>query len=212
MRFGYVGLIAAVLAGCGTYREREEARSFEDRRDPWRTQPEHIYPPYIVPYSPMYHDQLYTKRTAGSLEMTPMNQEFDERLGREELCLDPSNLTWKSGPDGLPEGAQMAVLSGDPKGEGLYTIRLKFPAGYRIQPHSHPRNKNITVISGSLYLGFGETFLKEESTKLTAGSYAFEPAGMNHYAWTDEETVIQIHGRGPSDLRYVRIEDDPRKK
>ena len=35
---------------------------------------------------------------------------------------------------------------------------------------------------------------------------------MQHYAWTSEPTVIQIHGRGPFVINYVNPADDPRNK
>jgi hypothetical protein len=33
-----------------------------------------------------------------------------------------------------------------------------------------------------------------------------------HGAWFREETIIQIHGLGPSGIAYVNPADDPRKK
>jgi hypothetical protein len=47
---------------------------------------------------------------------------------------------------------------------------------------------------------------------LKAGGFAIAPKGMAHYAWFPEETVIQIHGLGPSGITYVNPADDPRKK
>jgi hypothetical protein len=34
----------------------------------------------------------------------------------------------------------------------------------------------------------------------------------NHFVWTSEETVVQVHGVGPQDIIYVNPADDPRKK
>ena len=39
----------------------------------------------------------------------------------------------------------------------------------------------------------------------------FAPAHMNHYAWTSEDTVIQVHGQGPFAITYVNPADDPSK-
>jgi hypothetical protein len=33
---------------------------------------------------------------------------------------------------------------------------------------------------------------------------------MQHYAWTTAPTVIQVHGIGPFDIKYVNPTDDPR--
>jgi hypothetical protein len=34
---------------------------------------------------------------------------------------------------------------------------------------------------------------------------------MNHCAWTNEETVVQLRGMGPWGMTYVNSEDDPRQ-
>lgn len=36
------------------------------------------------------------------------------------------------------------------------------------------------------------------------------PAGMPHYAMADGETIVQINGVGPFDVKYVNPKDDPR--
>ena len=66
----------------------------------------------------------------------------------EHTAMTPSDLKWGDPPPVLPKGAQMAVLAGDPTKAGLFVVRLKMPAGYKIMPHSHPTDENITVISG----------------------------------------------------------------
>jgi hypothetical protein len=42
------------------------------------------------------------------------------------------------------------------------------------------------------------------------GSFVAMPAGMKHYAWATEESVVQLHGEGPCALTNVNIADDPR--
>jgi hypothetical protein len=37
-------------------------------------------------------------------------------------------------------------------------------------------------------------------------------APMHHYAFCNDETVIQIHGTGPFDITYINAGDDPRTK
>ena len=43
--------------------------------------------------------------------------------------------------------ADHAVLSGDPSKDGLYVLRLKMPANYKIAAHYHPTTEYVTVIS-----------------------------------------------------------------
>src|SRR4051794_35802456 len=52
--------------------------------------------------------------------------------------VSPQEVKWGPAPAVLPPGAEAAVLLGDPGKEGLFALRLKFPKGYRIAPHTHP--------------------------------------------------------------------------
>jgi hypothetical protein len=68
------------------------------------------------------------------------------------------------------------------------------------------------VISGTFTLGMGEVADRNNAKPLPAGSFfAFAP-GMAHYAFTDEETVVQINSTGPWGINYVNPKDDPRQK
>ncbi|HEX2804422.1 MAG TPA: cupin domain-containing protein, partial [Sphingomicrobium sp.] len=62
----------------------------------------------------------------------------------------PGDLKWGPAPPGLPAGAQLAVLSGDPTKQGMFTIRLKFPPGFSVAPHHHPTPELVTVVDGQL--------------------------------------------------------------
>ncbi len=122
----------------------------------------------------------------------------------------PGVIEWKSGPKSLPAGAQMAVLEGDPAAEGPFTLRFKFPDGYKVMPHIHPKTERVTVISGTLNLGMGDTFDASATRALPAGSHGHWPAGMKHFAWANGETIIQLHGIGPWQITYLNPADDPR--
>jgi quercetin dioxygenase-like cupin family protein len=138
------------------------------------------------------------------------------RMGHDEepdhVMLTPSDMEWADGPASLPRGAKIAVIEGDPTSAGAFTMRLKVPAGYQIPPHFHPQIEHVTVISGSFYMGLGERFDKARSTKLPEGGFAVMAIGTRHFAWTDEEAVIQVHGVGPWGITYVDPATDPRAK
>jgi quercetin dioxygenase-like cupin family protein len=122
----------------------------------------------------------------------------------------PMTIEWKAGPTALPLGAKVAVLEGDPTKEGPFVVRFQFPDGYHIPPHTHPNTERVTVISGVLYLATGEALDRTSAKKLTAGSFGYWPAGMKHTAWSEGETIIQLHGVGPWQINYVSPADDPR--
>ncbi|MSO92128.1 MAG: DUF4437 domain-containing protein [Rhodospirillales bacterium] len=134
-----------------------------------------------------------------------------QTIGGHSL-LTPNEIKWGPGPASIPPGAQAVVLLGDPDKEGLFVLRLKLPSGYRVPPHTHPKPEITTVISGSLRLGMGETADRSKAKLLPAGSFIALPTGMAHYAFADEETVLQVSTNGPWGLTYVNPKDDPRQK
>lgn len=135
----------------------------------------------------------------------------DEEPGApQHVLVIPGDLQWHDGPASLPAGAQMAVIEGDPKQEGLFTMRLKLPADYRIPAHWHPADEHVTVISGTFFMGMGDVLDTAKGTRLPPGGYAVMPIGLRHFAWTTEAAVIQLHGAGPWGIHYVNLADDPR--
>jgi quercetin dioxygenase-like cupin family protein len=122
------------------------------------------------------------------------------------------DVKWGPGPPSLPPGAQAAVLDGDPGKSGLFVIRVKFPDGYQVPPHSHPTDEHVTVVAGALMAGLGNKVNQTEMHTLKAGGYAKMPAGTNHYVRAAGETVVQITAMGPFDVKYVNAGDDPRAK
>src|SRR6187397_1283076 len=83
----------------------------------------------------------------------------------------PSEIKWQAGPPSLLPGAQMAVLEGDPAKPGFFAMRLRFPDGYKVMPHWHPKQERVTIISGTLNLGMADTYDASKVHALTAGSY-----------------------------------------
>jgi quercetin dioxygenase-like cupin family protein len=127
-------------------------------------------------------------------------------------ALNPSDLTWGDAPPGLPAGAKMAVLNGDPGKPGPFTTRLQSPAGYTIAPHTHPTAERLTVISGTFNVGMGEKMDEASMKELAPGGYVVLPAKMAHYAKSTQESIVQIDSEGPFQINYVNPADDPRKE
>lgn len=127
------------------------------------------------------------------------------------VMINPVQVKWGAPPPAFRPGARFAVISGDPGTAGPFTVRLKLPAGFRISPHWHPTDENVTVISGTFSLGMGDKFDRASTTTLTAGGYALLPAEMRHFAWTRGGATVQVHGTGPFVLNYVNAADDPRE-
>lgn len=126
--------------------------------------------------------------------------------------LNDAAIKWGPAPAVLPAGARIAVLSGDPSQSGMYTLRLRFPDGYRIAPHYHPLDEDVTILRGTFIAGMGDVASKKGVSTFTAGGYVAMPANLHHYAWAKGVTEIQIHGMGPFALTYVNPADDPSQK
>lgn len=123
--------------------------------------------------------------------------------------VNAANLKWGPAPPVFPKGAQMSVMAGNPAKAGLFIIRLKLPPGYKIPPHHHPSDENVTVISGTFNLGMGDKLDPKMSASLTAGGFAQAKAGMNHFGFTPTGAVVEVAAEGPFGMTYVNPADDP---
>jgi mannose-6-phosphate isomerase-like protein (cupin superfamily) len=131
------------------------------------------------------------------------NEEHHTAVHADEVKFNP-------GPPTLPAGAEIAVLLGSPAEEGPFVIRLKFPGGYEVPPHRHPKEEHVTVISGGFGMATGEAHDRTAAPLLPPGSFVRIPAGEPHFAWTEQETIVQLNGIGPFGIEYVNPKDDPR--
>jgi hypothetical protein len=61
-------------------------------------------------------------------------------------------------------------------------------------------------------MGLGEKFDPSAGKAMGPGSFGHMKPEVRHFAWTTEETVIQLHGTGPWGINYVNAKDDPRKQ
>ena len=129
---------------------------------------------------------------------------------KDVMALTPDEMKWGAqGGLALP-GMEQVVLVGDPAKPGPYTLRLKFPAGYKLEAHTHPDYREITVLSGTWHTGYGEKFDAAALKALPAGSFYTEPANVPHFVEVREPVVIQVGGNGPSGRKFVNPADNPK--
>jgi quercetin dioxygenase-like cupin family protein len=118
-------------------------------------------------------------------------------------------IQWGPAPAVFPPGAELAVLQGDPSKAEPFTVRLRFPSGYKVPPHTHPTEENVTVLSGTFLAGMGTTFTESTLQAFAPGAFASIPAEHPHYAMARGQTVVQINAIGPFALTYVNPADVP---
>lgn len=131
--------------------------------------------------------------------------------GEGHIMLNPADLEW--GPiASMAPGAKFALLEGDLSKDAPFTFRLALPADYVIAPHIHPAYERVTVLSGTLHFGHGREFDRERTMALKQGGLAIMAPGEPMFGYTEEATVIQLHGTGPWGIEYLDPADDPRKQ
>lgn len=109
----------------------------------------------------------------------------------------PAALQW-SGPPNNPQ-LKAAWVIGSESEPGMYALRVSLAKGGRIPPHSHPDTRYSTVLSGTLYVGFGEIADDADLEAVPAGAVYVAPQGVPHFLYAkDGDVVYQEGGIGPT--------------
>lgn len=104
---------------------------------------------------------------------------------------------------GFPPGMKIAALHGDPAGKGDYTIRLRFPDGYQFPAHYHPNAEHLSVLQGTFLFAMGERADRSAQKMYGPGDFLYIPPKHPHHGGARGETVIQLHGEGPFEIKLV---------
>ena len=144
-------------------------------------------------------------------QQAPQTQEAQQAQSPAHILTAPTGMKWGPPPPMFNQAAKFTVLAGDPSKEGLFTVRLKMPAGYKIMPHTHPTAEYLTVLSGALRVGMTRDWQDASMKELPAGGFAHMLAQAAHYVQARGETLIQVSGQAPFTITYINPADDPRK-
>jgi hypothetical protein len=132
-----------------------------------------------------------------------------EPTGPDHVMVSPPELRWADAPS-LPPGAKVSLIEGQLDQPVPFTLRLQYPADYQLPAHRHPAIEHVTVLSGAINMGVGDTLDKTRTTAMPTGSIMIVQPGTSHFLWTAEEATVQVHGMGPFAITYVNPADDPR--
>lgn len=124
--------------------------------------------------------------------------------------MTPSEIKWGTQGGLALAGMEQVVLVGDPAKPDPYTLRLKFPAGYKLGAHTHPGHREVTILSGTWYTDYGENFDAAALKSLPAGSFYTKPANVAHFVEVREPVTIQVSGTGPSGRKFVNPANNPK--
>ncbi len=106
-------------------------------------------------------------------------------------------------PVGNATNMDAAFLIGSPAQPGLYTIRVHLKDGGLMPPHSHPDDRMITVLSGTLHYGFGTTAEPTATKAYPTGATFLAKANDPHYAIGRGDVIYQESGMAPTGTKWV---------
>lgn len=134
------------------------------------------------------------------LTLSPRLLEAQAQPSVDVVALAPDQLDWQE----TGEGYLMAVLYGDPAGEGHYAIRFKLPPHWEGRPHTHGGTEIVTLYSGTLYFAYGDDLSRQAAKRFGPGSFIALPAGTKMRPFTgEEEVVVDVQGQGPFTIHYL---------
>ena len=120
----------------------------------------------------------------------------------DPVALIPAGFRWVS-PTNNP-ALQAAWIIGSEQKREPYILRVRLAAGGRIPPHTHPDERNSTVLAGTISIGFGEVFDETKMVAMPTGAVYVTPAKLPHYIWAREtEAVYQEAGVGPTGTSFI---------
>jgi quercetin dioxygenase-like cupin family protein len=115
----------------------------------------------------------------------------------------PDSIRWVSPPN--VSGLQAAWILGSEQKSGTYILRVKLTAGTKIPPHTHPDERNTTVLKGTIYVGFGETFDEVKVVAIPEGAVYVAPANIPHFVWAkDGDAIYQEAGVGLTGTTFIK--------
>jgi hypothetical protein len=185
--------VLALLAGCDRRHDQEATRSGIDT---------------VIRKSTVKDTTIVRADT--SVDVDTLRKTSHIAAGAEDSA-GPGALQWGRQPPGLPAGARMAVVRGDPSKAGPFTIRADLPDGYQVLPHWHPTSERIRVLEGTFLMGDGRDWRDASLRPLRASQETTIAAKHPHYVRAKGETMIEIRSTGPFEITYVNPTDDPRK-
>jgi hypothetical protein len=102
-------------------------------------------------------------------------------------------------------GPETTVLYGNPSQPGVFVMRAKFPAGFKVTPRWRPDEwRTAVVLSGTFYYGLGDRWDESKLVAYPPGTFFSHPSKHTHFAWAkDGEVIIQFTAMGPTNVTRI---------
>lgn len=129
--------------------------------------------------------------------------QFDFAEGVVQHAVPAGEMPWQACAPNLPKGCEIAVLEGDPRSSGLFTVRFRLNEDFVMPPHTHPKDERVTVLRGQVAVAFGTGGRREDARKFEPGDYYVNAPGAIHTVWASRSSEIQITGFGPWEAHFI---------
>lgn len=129
--------------------------------------------------------------------------EFDFAEGVVQHAIPADEMPWKPCPPNLPSSCQIAVLEGNPRASGMFTVRFRLTGDFVMPAHTHPRDERVTVLKGRVAVAFGADGTREDAKEFGPGDYYVNARDAVHTVWASKSTEIQITGIGPWEAHFI---------
>ena len=119
----------------------------------------------------------------------------------------PNSIPWG---ETAPDGTRYALLEGRRDADGeLFTYAFFIPANFWDAAHWHTQDARVVMLSGALYLGYGDGLEIGRTERFEAGSVLVVLAGDRHFDGSLENTVIIGVARGVWATHYAAANVTP---
>ncbi len=119
------------------------------------------------------------------------------------IQLKPGEMQWTDTASFLPKNTKYCILYGDPKKPAAFAIRLKLPPKLVMKTHYHLNDEVVTLLEGTVSIGFGKKTATSKTNRLTPGSFYVNAANVLHFLVVgDNGATIQVNSIGPWVTRF----------
>lgn len=115
---------------------------------------------------------------------------------------DDPELEWGPCPEFIPDGCSIAVLQGNPA-ERNADIFFRLEPGTEVPHHLHTSAERMILVSGKFEVDYDG----QDPVMMTAGTYAYGPAGLPHSARCKDEGACVLFIAFEEPVDAIPIED-----
>jgi hypothetical protein len=113
-------------------------------------------------------------------------------------------IQWKPGQGTGPMTFNMV---GDATKAGYYNEINKWRPGNALNARTYSNDRYGMVVSGRIYIGWGDKLDPKKGHLMTQGTFFSQPAGMSVFMYVpageQEDAVVIMYGKGPSQFKTV---------